>query len=258
MDVATLIGIVLAFLSLIVGLLMEGGDMTKYVAPSAFLIVVPSTLSIALAGGYISDIPKIIAGLKAAIMTKTPDASHVIDLMVKFAEKARREGLLALEEAVKDVDDPFFKKGIEMAVDGTDPEQLREILEAEIYAKRQSDKVAAKFFAAAGGFSPTLGIIGTVLGLVIVLQNLSDPGSLGPHIATAFIATLYGVFFANAIYLPIGNKLTRISEIECHHMELVVEGVLSIQSGSNPRVIQQKLTAFMGMQATDKSAKKAA
>ncbi len=258
MDVATIIGIVAAFACLIIGLLLEGGDLTKYVAPSAFIIVVPSTLAISFAGGYLADVSNIIKGLKSAMMTKSHDGGHVIELMVKFAEKARREGLLALEEAAKEIDDPFFKKGIEMAVDGTDPEQLREILEAEIYAKRQADKVPAKFFTAAGGFSPTLGIIGTVLGLVIVLQNLSDPGSLGPHIATAFLATLYGVFFANAIYLPIGAKIARVSETECHHMELIIEGVLSIQSGSNPRVIQQKLHAFMGTTPTEKSAKKAA
>lgn len=257
MDFGTTIGILLSFLFLYVGLMLEGGDIANYLAPSAFIIVVPTTLAIAFAGGYLSDFGKVFKGFQTAMATNKSDATDVIDLMVKFAEKARREGLLALEEAAKDIKDPFFKKGIEMAVDGTDPEQLREILEAEIYAKKQDDKIASKYWMAAGGYSPTIGIIGTVMGLVIVLQNLSDPSSLGPHIAVAFCATLYGVFFANAIYLPIGNKLSRLSEIECHQMELVVEGVLSIQSGSNPRVIQQKLTAFMGMSSSDK-AKKAA
>ena len=165
---------------------------------------------------------------------------------MKFAEKARREGLLALEDGIKDVDDPFLKKGIEMAVDGTDPEQLAEILEAEIYAKKQAGMVPAKFMGNMGGFSPTLGIIGTVLGLVIVLQHLSDPASLGPHIASAFIATLYGVAAANLCYLPLGKKMARIAETEAHHQEMIVEGILAIQAGSNPRVIQQKLTAFLG------------
>jgi chemotaxis protein MotA len=246
MDFATLIGVILAFVCLALGITLEGGDLTKYIAPSAFIIVIPSTFGASMAAGYLKDLPLIFKGAKAAFMTKQHDGGESIELMVKFAEKARREGLLALEEAVKDVDDPFMKKGVEMAVDGTDPEQLREILEAEIDAKRTADKVPAKFFADMGGFSPTLGIIGTVLGLVVVLQHLSDPASLGPHIAAAFIATLYGVATANLVYLPVGKKIARTSEIECHHMEVVVEGVLSIQAGANPRVIHQKLTAFMG------------
>lgn len=246
MDFASLIGILMAFACLAIGITMEGGDLTKYIAPSAFMIVVPSTFAASAAAGYLKDLPLIIKGFKSAMMAKTVDGTETIEVMVKFAEKARREGLLALEDALKDVEDPFLKKGVEMAVDGTDPEQLREILEAEIYATKQAAKIPAKFFNDMGGFSPTLGIIGTVLGLVVVLQHLSDPASLGPHIASAFIATLYGVSLANLVYFPVSKKIARMSEIEAHHMELIVEGIISIQAGSNPRVIQQKLAAFLG------------
>lgn len=258
MDLGSIIGIILAFVCLGVGVTMEGGDLVKYIAPSAFIIVIPSTFGAALACGYLKDLPLIITGVKKGLMYKGHDGTETIETMVKFAEKARREGLLALEEAIKEVEDPFFKKGIEMAIDGTDPEQLQEILEAEIYATKQAGMVPAKFMANMGGFSPTLGIIGTVLGLVVVLQHLSDPASLGPHIAAAFIATLYGVATANLMYLPLGKKIARIVETENHHMELIVEGIIAIQSGSNPRVIQQKLTAFLGETKKAESQEKAA
>jgi chemotaxis protein MotA len=257
-DVASIVGIVLALVCLAAGITMEGGNLVKYIAPSAFVIVIPSTFGASLATGYLKDLPAIFKGIKKALMYKSHDGNETIELMVKFAEKARREGLLALEEAIKDVEDPFLKKGIEMAVDGTDPEQLQEILEAEIYATKQAAMVGSKFLANMGGFSPTLGIIGTVLGLVVVLQHLSDPASLGPHIASAFIATLYGVATANLAYLPLGKKIARIAETENHHMELIVEGILAIQAGSNPRVIQQKLTAFLGETKKDESAEQAA
>jgi len=184
--------------------------------------------------------------LSKAILTKAHAADDTIGAVMDLAERARREGLLALEEAAKSVSDPFLKKGIEMAVDGTDPDELREILEAEITAARQRGKASGKLFESMGGFAPTLGIIGTVLGLVHVLENLSEPDKLGPLISGAFIATLWGVMSANVFWLPIGNKIKRMTEVECHHMELVLEGVLSVQAGSNPRIIEQKLLSLMG------------
>lgn len=256
MDLATLIGIVIACVCILLGMIIEGTSPMALLLVPPWLIVVPSTIGVCLASGYLKDMPIVMKAAKNAFITKQHDGTEVIDLMVKFAEKARREGLLALEEAVKDVEDPFLKKGVEMAVDGTDPEQLREILEAEITAKKNSGKIPMKFFENAGGFAPTIGILGTVISLVHIMHNLSDPGSLGPAISGAFIATLLGVGSANIVYLPMSNKIKRSTEIETHHMELIVEGVLSIQAGSNPRVIQQKLTAFLG--SPEKSAEKAA
>ncbi len=258
MDLATLIGIIVAFTSILVGMILEGGNPASLISPSAFMIVIPTTFGVSLAGGYLKDIGVIVAATKNAFMTKTHDPGEAIELMVKFAEKARREGLLALEEAVKDVEDPFLKKGVEMAVDGTDPEQLREILEAEIAAKKKLNKIPAAFFTSAGGYAPTIGIIGTVLGLVHVLHNLSDAAALGPAISAAFIATLFGVSSANIVYLPVATRLKRLAEEEAHHMEAVVEGIVAIQAGSNPRVIQQKLNAYMGIAPSGKDKDKAA
>jgi len=256
MDLASVIGLAIAFTSVLVGMILEGGNPAALISPSAFMIVIPTTLAVAMAGGYLKDMKGVIAAVKGALMTKTHDSSESIELMVQFAEKARREGLLALEEAVKDVEDPFLKKGIEMAVDGTDPEELREILEAEISAKKAHDKVPIAYMTGAGGYAPTIGIIGTVLGLVHVLHNLSDAASLGPSVSAAFIATLFGVGTANLIYLPLATKMKRIAEGEAHHMEAIVEGIVAIQAGSNPRVIQQKLSAYLGVapEAKDKAA----
>jgi chemotaxis protein MotA len=256
MDLAAIVGIAISFVCILAGMILEGTSPAALISPPAILVVIPSTIGVSIASGYLKEMPIIFKGIKDALLTKQHDPTEAVDLMVKFAEKARREGLLALEEAVKEVHDPFMKKGIEMAVDGTDPEQLREILEAEIYARKQEAKIPMKFCENAGGFAPTIGIIGTVLSLVHIMHNLSDPGTLGPAISSAFIATLLGVGTANIIYLPLSNKLKRMSETEAHHMEAVVEGVLSIQAGANPRTIQQKLSAILGQ--TDDSSKKAA
>src|SRR6185312_9924083 len=163
--------------------------------------------------------------------------------LVSLAEKARKEGLLALEAQVKDIEDPFLKRGLQMGIDGTDPEELRAVLEGEIAAKKAEDKVGAKFFTAMGGYAPTVGIIGTVVGLIHVLENLSNPEALGPLIAGAFVATLWGVLSANIFWLPMGAKITRISELQAAQMELLVEGITEIQAGTSPRAVRQKLTA---------------
>ncbi|MFL6107994.1 MAG: motility protein A, partial [Marmoricola sp.] len=165
--------------------------------------------------------------------------------VVGLAERARREGLLALEESIATIDDPFLVKGVTMAIDGTDPEEVRDILEAEVYAKRAEDKQRAKFFADAGAYAPTIGIIGTVMGLVHVLENLAAPEELGHLIAGAFVATLWGVTSANVIWMPISNRLKRLGELECARMELAIEGVAAIQAGSNPRIIAQKLRSLL-------------
>ncbi len=245
MDPGTLVGIVLALAAVMISMVMEGGNPASILLPPALILVFVGTFGVALACGLMKDATSALAALKDALLGKTHSPDETITTLVGFAEKARREGLLALEEMAKTVDDPFMRKGIEMAVDGTDPDELRDILESEIASKKAADKAKAKFFADMGGFAPTLGIIGTVLGLIHVLENLSEPEKLGHLIAGAFVATLWGVLSANLFWLPLGNKLKRTGEIEAHHMELVLEGVLSVQSGSNPRVIEQKLLSYL-------------
>ena len=245
MDPGTIAGIAAAFVAVLGSMIMEGGNPAAMLAPPAILLVFVGSGGVALASGLLKDATTIPALLKTALLAKPHEADETIKQVVQFAETARREGLLALEEAARSIEDPFLKKGIELAVDGTDPEELREILESDVMAMKARHKAGAKFFTDMGAYAPTLGIIGTVLGLVHVLENLSEPEKLGHLIAGAFLATLWGVMSANLMWLPIGSKLKRVSEIEVHHRELLMEGIISIQAGANPRVIEQKLLAFI-------------
>jgi chemotaxis protein MotA len=245
LDIATLVGVAVALAAVFLSMVMEGGNPASILLPPAMIIVFGGTIGVTMATGMMKDFTGSMATAVRAFTGKPVDPEGSVTAVVGFAETARREGLLALEEAAKQVEDPFLRKGIELAVDGTDPEELRDILEAEIRSKRHHDKVASKFFADMGAFSPTLGIIGTVLGLIHVLENLSNPDELGHLIAGAFVATLWGVLSANVFWLPISKKLARLAELEAKHMELVLEGVLSVQAGANPRVVEQKLLSFL-------------
>jgi len=245
MDPGTLIGIFLAFGAILVGMVLEGGKPGALLLIPAMIIVFGGTFGAAMAG---NGLKRFIAGflqVRRALFSKAPTSDDTVRTLIGFAERARRDGLLALEETARSIDDPFLRKGIELAVDGTDPEELRDILETEIEAKREHDKVGTKLFMDMGGYAPTYGIIGTVMGLVHVLENLSNPDELGHLIAGAFVATLWGVLSANAMWMPIGKKLQLVSDAEIRQMELLVEGVMSIQAGANPRVIEQKLVSFL-------------
>ncbi|WGL51962.1 motility protein A [Nocardioides sp. BP30] len=245
MDAATPIGIVLGFIVIIVANIMEGGHpMSLFLLPP-MLLVFGTTLLVTVAGGTMVDAKTAVKSIKRAFTGKVQPASDLVPAIVSLAERARREGLLALEDGLREIDDPFLVKGVTMAIDGTDPEELREILEAEVHAKKGEDRQAAKFFADAGGYAPTIGIIGTVMGLVHVLENLSTPEKLGPLIAGAFVATLWGVLSANVMWLPLSNRLRRLGALEAARMELTIEGVSAIQSGSNPRLVAEKLRSLL-------------
>jgi len=246
MDPATLIGMVVAILALFAFMILEGADPMAIFFLPAMILVIVATLGAAIAGSTMADVKKIPAWFRMALLpAKVPPATDRIGTLVALAEKARKEGLLALEAQVRNIEDPFLKRGLQMGIDGTDPEELRAVLEGEITAKKGEDKVAAKFFNGMGAYAPTIGIIGTVIGLINVLQNLSDPGSLGPMISAAFIATLWGVLSANFFWLPMGAKILRISEVQAAQMELLVEGIAEIQAGTSPRSVRQKLTALV-------------
>jgi chemotaxis protein MotA len=246
MDPATLIGIGVSVGALLVTMVLEGSSPMAIVLLPPMLLVFGGTFGAAIAGVAMADVKKIAGWFKLALMpAQVPPVGDRITTLVALAEKARKEGLLALEAQVKDIDDPFLKRGLQMGIDGTDPEELRAVLEGEIAAKKGEDKVAAKFFTAMGGYAPTIGIIGTVIGLIHVLENLSDPASLGPLIAGAFVATLWGVLSANLFWLPMGAKITRISDLQGAQMELLVEGITEIQAGTSPRAVRQKLTSLV-------------
>ena len=246
MDPATLVGIALAVGALLTTMILEGSSPMAIILIPPLVLVFGGTFGAAIAGSAMSDLKKVGGWFKQALMPpKVPPVSDRIATLVALAENARKEGLLALEAQVKDIEDPFLKRGLQMGIDGTDPEELRAVLEGEIGAKKGEDKVAAKFFTAMGGYSPTIGIIGTVVGLIHVLENLSDPASLGPLIAGAFVATLWGVLSANMFWLPMGTKITRVSDLQAAQMELLVEGITEIQAGTSPRAVRQKLNALV-------------
>jgi chemotaxis protein MotA len=251
MDPATLIGIGLAFAVIIAANIMEGGSPMSLLLIPPIILVFGGTIGAAIAGGTMADTKNAANALIRAFTSKPQPAADLVPVVVSLAEKARREGLLALEEASRNLEDDFLQRGVTLAVDGTDPEELREIMESELYAKRAADKPTAKFFTDMGGYAPTIGIVGTVMGLVHVLENLAAPEELGHLIAAAFIATLWGVLSANVLWLPIASRLKRLSDLEAARMELVIEGVMAIQSGSNPRVVAQKLRSLLSDQGRE-------
>lgn len=244
MDKTTLPMMILAIASVLGGMVLEGGDPASLLNTPAAVIVFGGTFGVAFCGfpfQTVMNVPKLFL---VAILDKPINLQTTVEGFVRLSDKARREGLLALEQEAESLH-PFAKKGVMLVVDGSDPHLVREIMEGEIAGIEQRHKANAAIFDALGGFGPTLGIIGTVMGLINVLGNLSDPDSLGPAIAGAFIATLYGVFSANVMFLPIGTKLKQKSTLEAQALELMVEGVLAVQAGDNPRVLKEKLEAYL-------------
>lgn len=245
MDLASIIGIVLALFSLVASLIIDGGSIGTLIKGSAALLVFGGTIGATMTCFTIDDIKKLPGLFKIAFTKQSYTPADIIETIVRFAEKARREGLLALETDISEMNDEFLKKGIQLIVDGTDPQLVRDILETELSCVEDRHHKGSAIFEAAGGFAPTMGIIGTVMGLVHALGNMEDTASLGEAIATAFIATLYGVSSANIIWLPLGAKLKARSAEEILMREVMLEGILSIQAGENPHIVKEKLKAFL-------------
>ncbi|HET6532049.1 MAG TPA: flagellar motor protein [Actinoplanes sp.] len=263
MDIASILGVVVALIIVFVVQALEGGSAGSIILLPSMLLVFGGAFCAAMAGAVFKDAIGVGKLFQKVFLAKVTPPNQLVDEVVKLAERARREGLLALEDAVKTVEHPFLRRGLQLAIDGTDPDELHDILHAEIAAKKKADKAGKKFFENMGGYAPTIGIIGTVMGLVHVLENLDKPETLGHSIAAAFVATLWGVLSANLIFLPAAARLDRLSGIEADEMELVVDGVLAIQAGSNPRLVAQKLRSLLPPDAAKAaeaaaSAKKAA
>jgi chemotaxis protein MotA len=245
MDPAAIIGLVMGMGCILGAMVLEGGSPMALFLVAPLILVFGGTLGASLSGG---TVPVMLSGFKWLVFSftaKKPDLESVVDPLVKMAEKARREGLLALESEMDTITDPFMRRGLQMAVDGTDPDDLFEILSAEVKAKKAGAGIGGDFWSSAGGYSPTIGIIGTVIGLIHVLANLSDPAKLGELIASAFVATLWGVLSANIMFLPWGKRIKYLAAQEGARMELIIDGVLSIQAGANPRVVATKLRSKM-------------
>lgn len=254
MDPAGFIGLVVAFGAIFGALLMEGADPMSIFLPAPLLLVWVGTIGVGIAGHTIKDVIESFKAVPRALMSKVPDPTTTVDTLVELADRARREGLLALEDAAKDIDDPFLRGGLQAAIDGTDPDDLRMILEDKIATKRAREKTHSKYFQDMGGYAPTIGIIGTVISLVHVLENLSDPASLGHSIAAAFVATLWGILSANVVWLPLGTRIKRFSDLECAQMEVTLEGLLAVQAGANPRLVGERLRSLLPETAAAKEA----
>ena len=252
MDIATILGLVIAWGALVTAVILEGGSFGSLVNAPAFILVVFGTIGAAIATASIKTVTSIPAIVRSAIKSNVMDPATLINTMVGFARKARREGVLSLESAVQEVDHEFFRKGVMLVVDGTPSVMVREILETEVVGMQERHKVGETLFSSLGGFSPTLGIIGTVIGLINMLAKLSEPGDMGHAIATAFVATLYGVLFANLVYLPIAGKLKTNTAAEVVACEMIIEGVLSIQAGDNARIVETRMMAFVPPALRDK------
>jgi len=258
MDITTIIGVLAGLAALFLGFLWEGGHAASLFEKTALLIVFGGTFAAVVVSFPLARLKQIPDALRLAFRKPEIEPEATIDLIVDMATVARREGVLALENAANELQNPFLRNGLLMVVDGTDPELTREILELEIEAIERKRELQAKIFEAAGGYAPTMGIIGTVMGLIHVLSNLSDPGSLGPSIAVAFSATLYGVASANIIYLPIASKIKSASADHVQYMELMLEGILALQAGENSQLIRKKLSTFMLLEAETTKVKKVA
>jgi chemotaxis protein MotA len=249
MKAATAIGIGVGVLALLFASMMEGTQPMAFFNIPALIIVIVGTGSATLASVGMDTMKRVPQLYKLAFGPPELDMRGRVELVVSLAEQARREGLLALDAQLAEIDDEFARKGLQLVVDGTDPELVREILDAEIDGMTTRHAAGATAFEKAGGYAPTMGIIGTVMGLVHVLQNLSNPSLLGPAISTAFIATLMGVGAANVIFLPVAARLRALSSAEAELRILTVEGILAVQAGDNPRVVGDKLRSFVAPDA---------
>lgn len=245
MDYVSIIGIVFALTAILGGQVLEGGHISSLLQGTAFLIVFGGTFGATMLQ---SSIPVFFRGLKLSAWVIFPphqDQLGMIEQMVEWSQTARKGGLLALEAYVDQLGDGFNRKGLQMVVDGAEPEKIREAMEVEIatYEKHYLD--ASKVWLAAGGFAPTIGILGAVMGLIHVMENLTDPSKLGAGIAVAFVATIYGVGSANLFFIPMANKIKAIVEQQVVMREMFIEGLVSIANGENPRIIETKLQGYI-------------
>ncbi|KXZ39774.1 chemotaxis protein MotA [Alkalithermobacter thermoalcaliphilus JW-YL-7 = DSM 7308] len=244
MDLGTLIGIASGFILIAIGILSNGSILT-FLDPASMMIVMGGTI----AATFVAyPLPKVLESgkiVKKAFQTRKGQSSDIIQSIIDLANKARKEGLLALEELANEMEDEFMKKGIVLIVDGTDPELVRNLLETELSFIEERHKVGQGLFETMGSFAPAFGMVGTLIGLINMLRKLDDPSTIGPAMAVALITTFYGSLLANLIFLPIANKLKVKSRDELLEKEIIVEGLLSIQAGENPRIIEEKLKAFL-------------
>ena len=245
MDKATIIGLVLAIVGILAGLLIEGGSVSQIAQPTAAMIVLGGTFGATMVNFPLPVVMTAVRSLGRVFFDKGTNSVVLIQEMVRYGNKARKEGIVSLDTELEKISDPFLKKALMLAVDGTEPEELRKMMELELDNQAERDENTPKVFEAAGGFAPTIGIIGAVLGLIQVMQHLDNISEVGRGIAVAFVATIYGVGSANLLFLPAAGKLKlRLREGQVQK-EMMLEGVISILEGMNPRMLEAKLQGFL-------------
>lgn len=245
MDLASVVGLLIGVTAIVLGQLLEGGELVGILQPAAALLVFGGTLGATLLSVPLSDARLAVRSLGRVFRPRPARLREIMHILSQLAVAARRDGLVALESHPMTARDPLLQRAVQHVVDGTHAQTLREILDTEIALRAEREGAAAQVFEAAGGYSPTMGILGAVLGLMHVMRNLSDPSQLGEGIAVAFVATVYGVALANVICLPIARKLRRLIQNDQAAREMVIEGALAIQAGLNPRALEARLHPYL-------------
>ncbi|MBZ4040465.1 flagellar motor protein [Novilysobacter selenitireducens] len=245
MDRLSVIGVVLALIALVGGSVLKGAGISGLWNPAAFVIVIVGTIASILLQTPMATFKRALKIVRWVFQPPAQDTTSVIGKIVEWSTTARKQGLLGLEAEVQSLEDPFLRKGLQMVVDGVEPESIRQMLEIELHGQSDRDLSAAKVFEGMGIYAPTLGIIGAVLGLMAVMKNLADPSKLGPGIAAAFTATIYGIGAANLMLLPMASKLKGLVNHQTQEREMIVEGLIAIAQGENPRNIEARLNGFI-------------
>jgi chemotaxis protein MotA len=244
MDIATILGVISAFGLVWIAIFM-GGGIQLFINIPALMIVVGGTLGATMINYPLRDVFGVFKVVKKALFAKNTSVAELIKRFMGFAQKSRKEGILALEAEVKQVNDEFLKKGVQLAIDGLEPQEISDILETEVEFVRSRHQLGAEIFSTMGTFSPALGMIGTLIGLVQMLQTMDDPSRVGPAMAIALLTTFYGAIIANIVCLPISGKLKTRSKEEVLTKEMAIQGIVSLSNGDNPRILEQKLQAFI-------------
>jgi chemotaxis protein MotA len=245
MDITTILGLVIGIGAVLLSFIMEGGHLSALIQVPAMILVLFGTFGAAIITTSFKQLVNLPKLFKIILFERREDSQQLIELIYDLSQKSRKNGLLSLEKELPSIHDSFLKKAIQLAIDGFETDKIREILETEMVYMHERHKVGSDFFQKLGGFSPTLGIIGTVLGLIHALGSMEDSSNMASAIAAAFIATLWGVSMANLVYLPISDKLKAKHQDEVVHLEIISEGVVSLAMGDNPRIIRLKLLSFL-------------
>ena len=244
MDIATILGVISAFGLVCIAIFM-GGGIELFVNIPALMIVVGGTLGATMINYPLRDVFGVFNVVKKALFARNISVTELIKRFVVYAQKSRKEGILALENEIKEVNDEFLKKGVQLAIDGLEPQEISDILETEVEFVRSRHQLGAEIFSTMGAYAPALGMIGTLIGLVQMLQTMDDPSRIGPAMAVALLTTFYGSIMANIICLPISGKLKTRSKEEVLTKEMAIQGIVSLSNGDNPRILEQKLQAFI-------------